>query len=120
PPATGRPAQNCNVARPSEPPVTGPAAMPFPARPARPFPRPELPVFAALDLGTNNCRLLVAIPQRHGRFRVIDAFSRIVRLGEGLSASGRLADDAMDRAVEALKVCGDKLRSRTVRRARLI
>src|SRR5690606_4756950 len=62
----------------------------------------------------------VAIPQRNGQFRVIDAFSRIVRLGEGLSAFGRLGEQAMDRAVEALKVCGDKLRSRTVRRARLI
>lgn len=83
-------------------------------------PRHELPVFAALDLGTNNCRLLMAIPTRHGQFRVIDAFSRIVRLGEGLSASGRLSAAAMDRAVEALKVCGDKLRARKVRRARLI
>ena len=63
----------------------------------------DLPVYAALDLGTNNCRLLVAIPQRPGQFRVIDAFSRIVRLGEGLSASGRLGQPAMDRAVEALR-----------------
>lgn len=78
------------------------------------------PVFAALDLGTNNCRLLVAVPGRPGQFRVVDAFSRIVRLGEGLSASGRLADAAMDRAVEALKVCGEKLSNRTIRRARLI
>lgn len=80
----------------------------------------DQPVFAALDLGTNNCRLLVAVPGRPGQFRVVDAFSRIVRLGEGLSVSGRLADAAMDRAVEALKVCGDKLSSRTIRRARLI
>lgn len=80
----------------------------------------QLPVYAALDLGTNNCRLLVAVPTRPGQFRVIDAFSRIVRLGEGLSTSGRLGKPAMDRAVEALKVCGDKLRSRQVRRARLI
>ncbi len=80
----------------------------------------DLPVYAALDLGTNNCRLLVAIPQRPGQFRVIDAFSRIVRLGEGLSASGRLGQPAMDRAVEALKVCADKLQSRQVRKARLI
>jgi exopolyphosphatase/guanosine-5'-triphosphate,3'-diphosphate pyrophosphatase len=79
-----------------------------------------LPVFAALDLGTNNCRLLVAVPGRHGQFRVIDAFSRIVRLGEGLSASGRLSDAAMSRAIEALKVCADKLRIRKVARARLI
>lgn len=80
----------------------------------------ELPVFAALDLGTNNCRLLVAVPSRPGQFRVIDAFSRIVRLGEGLSSSGRLSGPAMDRAIEALKVCADKLRSRSIRRARLI
>lgn len=92
----------------------------MPSQHARHFSARELPVFAALDLGTNNCRLLVALPSRYGQFRVIDAFSRIVRLGEGLSASGRLADPAMDRAIEALKVCGDKLRSRKIRRARLI
>ncbi|CDX61214.1 Ppx/GppA phosphatase [Mesorhizobium plurifarium] len=89
------------------------------AAPQRP-PQPELPVFAALDLGTNNCRLLVAVPGRHGQFRVIDAFSRIVRLGEGLTASGRLSQAAMDRAVEALKICGEKLRNRKIRKARLI
>ena len=84
-------------------------------------PRPyDLPVFAALDLGTNNCRLLVAVPGRPSQFRVIDAFSRIVRLGEGLSASGRLSGPAMDRAVEALKICGEKLRNRTILKARLI
>lgn len=87
--------------------------------PRRPFVQ-ELPVFAALDLGTNNCRLLIAVPGRHGQFRVVDAFSRIVRLGEGLSATGRLGQAAMDRAVEALKVCGDKLRNRRIRKARLI
>ncbi len=86
---------------------------------ARRFPNGQ-PVFAALDLGTNNCRLLVAIPTRHGQFRVIDAFSRIVRLGEGLSTTGRLSGPAMDRAVEALKVCGDKLRGRAIARSRLI
>ncbi len=78
------------------------------------------PAYAALDLGTNNCRLLVAIPTRPGQFRVIDAFSRIVRLGEGLSQSGELGQPAMDRAVEALKVCRDKLGSRAIRRSRLI
>jgi len=77
-------------------------------------------IFAALDLGTNNCRLLVAVPTAPGQFRVIDAFSRIVRLGEGLSANGKLADAAMDRAVDALAVCAAKLRSRPIRRARLI
>ncbi|MGN6447712.1 MAG: Ppx/GppA family phosphatase, partial [Brucella intermedia] len=49
----------------------------------------DAPLYAALDLGTNNCRLLVASPTRPGQFRVVDAFSRIVRLGEGLSATGR-------------------------------
>ena len=77
-------------------------------------------LYAALDLGTNNCRLLVATPRPRGDFRVVDAFSRIVRLGEGLGASGRLSDDAMDRAVEALRVCASKLGSRPVRRLRLI
>ncbi|WP_378943060.1 Ppx/GppA phosphatase family protein [Mesorhizobium sp. ANAO-SY3R2] len=88
--------------------------------PPRRTPVADLPAFAALDLGTNNCRLLVAVPGRPGQFRVVDAFSRIVRLGEGLTASGRLGRPAMDRAVEALKVCGDKLRSRKIKRARLI
>ncbi len=80
----------------------------------------EEPLFAALDLGTNNCRLLVAIPGRPGQFKVVDAYSRIVRLGEGLAASGQLGEQAMNRAVEALKVCGEKLRSRSIRRARLV
>jgi len=62
----------------------------------------------------------VALPTRPGQFRVIDAFSRIVRLGEGLGVTGRLSDGAMDRAVDALKVCAAKLENRTVRRHRLI
>jgi exopolyphosphatase/guanosine-5'-triphosphate,3'-diphosphate pyrophosphatase len=68
-------------------------------------------LYAALDLGTNNCRLLVATPSRGG-FRVVDAFSRIVRLGEGLSQTGRLQPAAMDRALAALSVCADRLRRR--------
>ncbi|MBU3960978.1 MAG: exopolyphosphatase [Alphaproteobacteria bacterium] len=77
-------------------------------------------LYAALDLGTNNCRLLIAQPTRPGQFRVVDAFSRIVRLGEGLGAHGRLSAEAMDRAVEALKVCAAKLAGRDIRRMRLI
>ncbi len=69
--------------------------------------------YAALDLGTNNCRLLIARPSGDG-FTVVDAFSRIVRLGEGLAATGKLSDLAMDRAVSALSVCADKLRRRNV------
>jgi len=65
--------------------------------------------FAALDLGTNNCRLLVAQPTGGG-FRIVDAFSRIVRLGEGLSRSGRLSEAAMERTFAALRICADKIR----------
>ena len=77
------------------------------------------PCYAALDLGTNNCRLLIARPSTEG-FRVVDSFSRIVRLGEGLARSGRLCDDAVARTLAALGVCRDKLESRQVTRARLI
>ena len=77
-------------------------------------------LYAALDLGTNNCRLLIAQPTRPGQFRVVDAFSRIVRLGEGLGASARLSQDAMDRSVEALKICAQKLGTRKIRKTRLI
>ncbi|MGV1780590.1 Ppx/GppA phosphatase family protein [Agrobacterium vitis] len=76
--------------------------------------------YAALDLGTNNCRLLIAQPTRPGQFRVVDAFSRIVRLGEGLAATGRLSQEAMDRAIEALKVCASKLHGVELRGKRLI
>ena len=80
---------------------------------------PAVPVYGALDLGTNNCRLLVARPSRRG-FLVIDAFSRIIRLGEGVLRSGRLSDAAMSRTIDALKVCADKMRRRGVTRSRLI
>ncbi len=77
------------------------------------------PTYAALDLGTNNCRLLVARPNGDS-FRVIDAFSRIVRLGEGISASGRLSEAAIGRSLEALEICRNKMRNRGVTRARLV
>src|SRR5471030_978220 len=75
--------------------------------------------FAALDLGTNNCRLLIAAPTARG-FRIVDAYSRIVRLGEGLSQSGRLSDAAMERALVALRVCADKVRRHEPVRLRAI
>src|SRR5690606_35111579 len=71
------------------------------------------------DLGTNNCRLLVA-RATHESFRVIDAFSRIIRLGEGVATSRRLSDGAISRALDALAICRDKMRNRGVTRARLI
>ena len=75
--------------------------------------------YAAIDLGTNNCRLLIARPADEN-FVVIDAFSRVVRLGEGLAQTGRLSQVAMDRAVGALKVCAEKLRKRNVHLARSV
>jgi exopolyphosphatase/guanosine-5'-triphosphate,3'-diphosphate pyrophosphatase len=75
--------------------------------------------YAALDLGTNNCRLLVAAPRERG-FRVVDSFSRIVRLGEGLGQAALLSDAAMDRAIAALEICRGKLERRSVMRSRLI
>lgn len=76
-------------------------------------------VYAALDLGTNNCRLLIARPHDHG-FRVLDGFTRIVRLGEGVSVTGRLGDAAMERTMEALRHCRNKLREHQPARMRLI
>ena len=80
---------------------------------------PEARHYAALDLGTNNCRLLIARPQGSG-FAVVDAFSRIVRLGEGLAGSGRLSDAAIDRTLAALRICADKLKRRRVALARSV
>ena len=80
---------------------------------------PHRHTYAAIDLGTNNCRLLIARPN-DGGFTVIDAFSRIVRLGEGLSRTGALSDDAMDRAVGALSVCAEKLKRRNVSLSRSV
>jgi exopolyphosphatase / guanosine-5'-triphosphate,3'-diphosphate pyrophosphatase len=74
-------------------------------------------IYGAIDLGTNNCRLLVAVPQRSG-FKVLDAFSRVVRLGEGLAQSGSLSDAAQERAIAALAVCAEKLKRRGVQLAR--
>lgn len=109
----------------------GSARMPRPPapKPARPAPNPSPPHgrarwpearhYAALDLGTNNCRLLIARPQGSG-FTVVDAFSRIVRLGEGLASTGRLSDAAIERTIAALKICADKLRRRHVALSRAV
>ncbi len=75
--------------------------------------------YAALDLGTNNCRLLIARPSGEN-FTVVDAFSRVVRLGEGLAQTGRLSEGAMDRTLGALRVCADKLMRRRVHLARSV
>lgn len=91
------------------------AAIRVPSKPRWPARK----AYAALDLGTNNCRLLIAKPSSDG-FVVIDAFSRVVRLGEGLASSGVLSDAAIERALGALGVCADKLRRRNVTLARSV
>ena len=105
------------------------AASPVASAPPPPLEAPRPPwqksppfhrqAYAAIDLGTNNCRLLIARPSGD-HFMVIDAFSRVVRLGEGLAQSGRLSDAAMDRALGALHICADKLRKRGVHLARSV
>ncbi len=77
------------------------------------------PFYAALDLGTNNCRLLVAEP-RGDTFKVVDSFSRIVRLGEGMTQTGRMRKDAMNRTISALRICRSKIQSRNVAGMRMI
>jgi exopolyphosphatase/guanosine-5'-triphosphate,3'-diphosphate pyrophosphatase len=77
------------------------------------------PAYAALDLGTNNCRLLVARPSPRG-FKVIDAFSRVIRLGEGVAASRCLSQEAIERTIDALKICATKIRHHRVVRSGLI
>ncbi len=90
-----------------------------PSQPTDPRERPFPPAFAALDLGTNNCRMLVGAPTSDG-FRVLDSFSRIVRLGEGLHETGRLSEPAMDRAIAALQGCVGRLARRQIRSVRAI
>jgi exopolyphosphatase/guanosine-5'-triphosphate,3'-diphosphate pyrophosphatase len=98
------------------------AAGPYPARPRPGGSRSRgsaEPIYGAIDLGTNNCRMLLARRSDAG-FRVVEAFSRIVRLGEGLGTSGALSSAAMDRAVEALGVCAERLKRRRVTKLRAI
>jgi len=83
------------------------------------MPSVQSPAYAAIDLGTNNCRLLIASPTRYG-FRVIDSYSRVVRLGEGLQSSGRLSDAAMDRTIGALRACAARIGRRRLRGLRAV
>jgi exopolyphosphatase/guanosine-5'-triphosphate,3'-diphosphate pyrophosphatase len=111
-------AQNAASA-PAPQPSHGPATVDPPQPRPSEHRHPSRRIYGALDLGTNNCRLLIARPG-NGGFTVVDAFSRIVRLGEGLSRTGRLSDEAMDRAVAALAICSDKLKRRNVSLSRSV
>jgi exopolyphosphatase/guanosine-5'-triphosphate,3'-diphosphate pyrophosphatase len=76
-------------------------------------------LFAALDLGTNSCRMLIARPKA-GEFEVVDAFSKAVFLGRGLESSGKLSREAVRRTLEALKICKAKIKKNRVESARLV
>lgn len=60
--------------------------------------------YAAIDLGTNSCRLVVATPTTTS-FRVVETFSKVVRLGEGIIQDNELSPKAMRRTIQALKIC---------------
>ncbi|WP_417587848.1 Ppx/GppA phosphatase family protein [Pararhodobacter oceanensis] len=79
----------------------------------------EAGLYAALDLGTNSCRMLVARP-KGPQFEVVDSFSRSVELGTGLEATGRLGHGPMARTVQALRICRRKLDDHKVKRMRLV
>lgn len=81
--------------------------------------RPHSPTYAAIDLGTNNCRLLIARDAGES-FRIIDSYSKVVRLGQGLASTGRLSQESMDAAVEAMRICASKMKSRRVKRWRCV
>ena len=100
-------------------PRVSPAGLAVAGNGAQAAPASGSSVYAALDLGTNNCRLLIACPTDDG-FRVVDSFSRIIRLGEGVSATGCISEAAIERAIAALSVCRDKIQSRKAKRLRLI
>src|SRR5437868_8795858 len=97
----------------------GSMAVALATQPAVAVRAPGTGVYAALDLGTNNCRLLIACPTSDG-FRLVDSFSRIIRLGEGVSATGCISEAAIERAIAALSICRDKINLRKARRLRLI
>ncbi len=107
---------------PSEEPIAIPAVELRPA--ATTFASPKTgpdpdDLYAALDLGTNSCRMLIAQP-KGSQLHVVDSFSKSVQLGQGLEASGKMSRASMARAVGALKICQKKLSKHRVERARLV
>lgn len=98
---------------------TGAGAFPKPVEP--PVPPTDGPnaLYAALDLGTNSCRMLIAQP-KGSQFHVVDSFSKSVQLGAGLERSGRLSRGSIARTIQALKVCRSKLDKHGVTRMRLV
>lgn len=97
----------------------GAGALPDAVEPPAPIHTDSVPLYAALDLGTNSCRMLIARP-KGAQFEVIDSFSKSVQLGSGLEASGRLSRGSIARTVQAMRICQKKLRRHKVKRMRLV
>jgi exopolyphosphatase / guanosine-5'-triphosphate,3'-diphosphate pyrophosphatase len=97
----------------------GADAFPLPVEPTAPDEPGSGPLYAALDLGTNSCRMLIAQPMGN-QFQVIDSFSKTVQLGLGLEASGRLSRVSMERTIQALRICQKKISKHDVKRMRLV
>ena len=97
----------------------GAGAFPKPVESPAPKPPDPAELYAALDLGTNSCRMLIAQPKGSG-FHVVDSFSKSVQLGSGLERTGRLSRGSMARTVQALRICQQKLKRHKVRRMRLV
>ena len=97
----------------------GAGALPKPVESTAPKKARSGPLYAALDLGTNSCRMLIAEPQGN-QFRVVDSFSKSVQLGAGLEKSGRLSRGSIARTIQALRVCQQKLKRHKVRNMRLV
>jgi len=97
----------------------GADAFPIAVEPTAPDPAERAPLYAALDLGTNSCRMLIARPKGN-QIHVVDSFSKTVQLGQGLEVSGRLSRAAMERTVQALRICQKKLERHTITQMRLV
>ncbi|MGH1356507.1 MAG: Ppx/GppA phosphatase family protein [Thalassovita sp.] len=97
----------------------GAGAFPKPVESPAPKPHDSAELYAALDLGTNSCRMLIAQP-KGSQFHVVDSFSKSVQLGAGLESTGKLSRASMGRTVQALRICQQKLKRHKVKRMRLI
>ncbi|RBI83227.1 Ppx/GppA family phosphatase [Rhodosalinus halophilus] len=97
----------------------GAGAFPVPVESPAPAPPDPAELYAALDLGTNSCRMLIAQP-KGSQFHVVDSFSKTVQLGEGLEVTGSLGRASMKRTLQALRICQQKLKRHKVRRMRLV
>lgn len=74
--------------------------------------------FAAIDLGTNSCRLLVG--RYDGVLKIVDSYSKVVRLGENLGQTNLLCEEAIERSLKTLKICVEKVKNNDVTHIRAV